>query len=289
MIVITTPTGHVGGRLLDLLVGAGEQLRAIARTPDKLDDRYRSGVEVIEGSHDDPDVVDRALEGADALFWLVPPNPRAADQVAYYREFTAPACTAIERHGVPRVVAVSSLGRDYPAQAGLLTAAFDMEALLEQTAAELRILRMPYYMENLLSQADALRNGALALPNDPDRPLATCATRDIAAIAADLLRDRAWTGRQGVCVVGPDDLTPRGIADVLSDTLEWPVGLTHVPLEEFAHTLTGYGFSDSSAQAYTEMVRAQDDGIYDAEVASAERTPTSLRDWTETVLRPALR
>ena len=142
MIVITTPTGHVGGRLLDLLVGAGEQLRAIARTPDKLDDRYRSGVEVIEGSHDDPDVVDRALEGADALFWLVPPNPRAADQADYYREFTAPACRAIERHGVRRIVAVSSLGRDYPAQAGVLTAAFDMEALLEQTAAELRILRI---------------------------------------------------------------------------------------------------------------------------------------------------
>lgn len=284
MIVITTPTGQVGSQLLTLLDDADDDVRVVARDPCKLDaERF----EVVAGGHDDPKVIDRALDGADALFWLVPPNPQADDVHEHYRSFTRPACEAIERHGVERVVAVSSLGRDHPYDAGLLTAAFEMEALLEQTGAHIRTLRMPYYMENLLAQTAALEQGTLTFANDPDRPLATCATRDIAAAAAGLLRDRTWTGRDAVSVVGPDDLTPRGIAEVIADVLGRVVELAHVPIEAFAASLAEHGFSDGAAQAFAAMIRAQDAGIYDAEVTAAQRSPTSLRTWAEVALKPA--
>lgn len=288
MIVVTTPTGQIGSQLLERLLGADQAVRVIVRDRSKLDLPRSTGVEVVEGSHHDPEVVDRAFYGADAVFWLVPPNPATPDAHAHYRDFTRPACEAIDRHGVQRVVVVSSLGREHPRDAGVLTSAFEMEALLERTAAHLRVLRMPYYMENLLNQADALKHGTVVLPNDPDRTLALCATSDIAAVAAELLRNAAWTGREGVPVIGPNDLSPRGIAAVLSEVLGRPLELTPVPIDEFKATLGDYGMSDGWIQALGAMVVAQDAGIYDSETASASRSPTSLSTWAETVLEPAL-
>lgn len=75
MIVLTTPTGNVGSQLLTELLKAGtESLRVIVRDPSRLQGTVRDEVEVIVGSHDDPTVLDQALDGAQGLIWLVPPS-----------------------------------------------------------------------------------------------------------------------------------------------------------------------------------------------------------------------
>ncbi len=111
MIVITTPTGQIGRQVLDTVNGSGEPIRVIVRDPARLSPEVRERVEVVQGSHDDRRVVTAALAGADAVFWLVPPDSHADSPVDYYRDFTGPACEAIRSQGVKRVVAVSSLGR----------------------------------------------------------------------------------------------------------------------------------------------------------------------------------
>ena len=79
MIVVTTPTGNVGSQLLaELLNAETESLRVIVRDPSRLDDAVRDQVQVIVGSHADPAVLDQALDGAQGLFWLVPPSMRAS-------------------------------------------------------------------------------------------------------------------------------------------------------------------------------------------------------------------
>ncbi|MGW2997892.1 NAD(P)H-binding protein, partial [Streptomyces sp. NPDC001193] len=79
MIVITAPTGNIGRRLLSLLVEAapahGQELRVVVRDPARLPESVRGRVEVVTGSHGDAATVDRAFAGADAVFWLVPPDP----------------------------------------------------------------------------------------------------------------------------------------------------------------------------------------------------------------------
>ena len=41
MIVVTTPTGHIGAKLLEELLDAGETVRVIVRDPAKLPARHR--------------------------------------------------------------------------------------------------------------------------------------------------------------------------------------------------------------------------------------------------------
>lgn len=118
MIVITAPTGNIGRHLLPLLLESApahdEELRVVVRDPARLPDAVRERVEVITGSHGDAEVVDRAFEGADAVFWLVPPDASLPPHDAY-RGFTGPAAKALVAHGVGHVVGVSALGRGTPA------------------------------------------------------------------------------------------------------------------------------------------------------------------------------
>ncbi|MCC8952873.1 NAD(P)H-binding protein [Bradyrhizobium sp. Pear77] len=77
MIVVTTPNGQIGSKVVSALLEAGQAVRVILRDPAKLAANVRERVEVIEGSHGDAETIDRALDGADALFWCVPPSPRS--------------------------------------------------------------------------------------------------------------------------------------------------------------------------------------------------------------------
>lgn len=81
MIVVTAPTGTIGHQVLERLLDSGEPIRVIARDPSRLPSQTRERVEVAQGSHGDIDVVSRAFTGADAVFWLVPPDPRAKSVV----------------------------------------------------------------------------------------------------------------------------------------------------------------------------------------------------------------
>ena len=123
MIVVTTPTGSIGKQLLNTLLSSDEQIRVIARDPSKLKD-LSSQVEIVEGSHGESTVVNRAFKGADSVFWLVPPPSVADSMEAAYVGFSRPAAEAIKTQGVQRVVAISALGRgtQAAAHAGLVTA-----------------------------------------------------------------------------------------------------------------------------------------------------------------------
>lgn len=111
MILITAPTGQIGRRLVNTRLDGDEPLRLIVRDPAKLPEPVRRRAEVIEGSHGDPDVVGKALVVTEAIFWLYPSDPRAADARAHMLDFHRPVCEAIVRHGVPHVVSVAALGR----------------------------------------------------------------------------------------------------------------------------------------------------------------------------------
>src|SRR5882762_4991414 len=114
VIVITTPSGQIGHQVLDNLLESDEELRVIARDPSDVPAEIRERVEVVEGSHSAPAVVDEAFAGADAVFWLAPPNRQAPSVDVAYVDFARPAAEAFRRHGVKRVVGITALGRGTP-------------------------------------------------------------------------------------------------------------------------------------------------------------------------------
>ena len=134
MIVVTTPTGTIGHQVLENIIDSREPIRVIARDPSRLPSQTRERVEVVQGSHGDIDVVNKAFAGADSVFWLVPPDFQAASVEARYVDFTRPARDAFKNQGVKRVVGVSALGRGWPKNAGLVSASLAMDDLIARRA-----------------------------------------------------------------------------------------------------------------------------------------------------------
>ncbi|KZM71372.1 NAD(P)H-binding protein [Nocardia terpenica] len=297
MIVITTPTGNIGGRLLHLLLDEsptrGEELRVIVRDPGRLPETVRARVDVVVGSHGDADVVDRAFAGADAVFWLAPPDPRASSLEAQYSEFTRAAAKAFVTHGVGHVVGVSAIGRGTPVadRAGHVTASLAMDDLIASTGVAYRALACATFMDNILWQVDPIRgDGVFTDTSIADRKGPLVATRDIAAAAADLLLDRSWTGTGEVPVLGPEDLSPNDMAHIMSEVLGRPIRHRQQSLDDLRAALTARGAADTIVSGYVDMMRAKNNGLDDG-VQRTDRTasPTSFRAWCEQVLAPAVR
>ncbi|MET9398991.1 NAD(P)H-binding protein [Kitasatospora sp. NPDC002965] len=295
MIVITAPTGNIGrhllSRLLESAPAAGEELRVIVRDPARLPDAARGRVEVVVGSHGDAEVVDRAFDGADAVFWLVPPVAAPSPQVAY-SGFSGPAVKALAAHGVGHVVGVSALGRGTPLadRAGLVTASLALDDLIADSGVAYRALANPSFFENLLEEADSIREkGCFTDSVDADRRAPLVATADIAAAAEGLLLDRSWTGTGSVPVLGPQDLSPNDLARIMTEQFGRPVRYERQSLDALYATLVGYGLDDAFVQGIVDMKRAKDQGL-DAGVARTPQTasPTGFEQWCARTLKPAV-
>lgn len=290
MIVVTTPTGNIGRHVVRTLLDAGEVVRVVARDPGKLPQSVLDRVEVVEGSHDDTDVVTRAFDGADAVFWLCPPN-RLATPEANTVDFTRPAAEAIRRHGVPRIVAVTTLGRDtaWQDRAGMATASIRMVDLMRSTGAAVRGLALPAFMDNALQQIATIREGRMIGSIDPDKKLPHTATCDMGAAAAHLLRDRSWTGQEDLPVLGPAELSYSDLAAIVSDVVGREVRYQHVPFDILTAQLRERGMNGAFVEAYVDMLRAKNEGMdNEAPRASAIIGPTSFRQWAEEELKPVV-
>ncbi|MFC9439822.1 NAD(P)H-binding protein [Nocardia sp. NPDC057030] len=296
MIVITAPTSNIGSQLLNLLLDENstrtEELRVIVRDPAKLSAAVRARVDVVTGSHGDAAVLDQAFAGADAVFWLVPPNPRTPSLDAAFTGFTRPAAKAFTAHGIGHVVGVSALGRGTPvaAHAGHVTASLATDDLIASTGVAYRALANPSFMDNLLRQVVSIRdNGVFTEIVDADRKAPAAATRDIAAAAAGLLLDRSWTGFGEVPVLGPADLSPNDQARVMSDVLGRPVRYERQSVDDFRAAMTEYGTGEAFVTGFIDMMRAKDAGLDHGVRRSPETaSPTTFREWCEEVLKPAV-
>jgi uncharacterized protein YbjT (DUF2867 family) len=288
MIVVSTPTGNIGSKLAALLLERGEDVRVIARDPSKLAVAVQEGAETIVGSHADPAALDAALAGADANFLIVPPNGQADSVEGHYVEYGRQARAAIERNGVGHAVMISTMGGGND-RAGHLSAARAAEAELGRSGASVRAIAPPFFMENLLNQVPAIESGVIALPSDADRILPVVAATDLSAVAAELLGDRSWTGVGRVPVSSSDSLTPVEVTRTVAEVLGRDLTFQQIPTDRYAEQLRGYGMSAAWADGIAEMAVAQNAGFYDDEIAEARgKTPTTLAEWTESVLKPAL-
>ena len=292
MIVITTPLGHIGHQVLDNLIDSPEKLRVVAQHPADLPAQVLDRVEVIEGSHGDPAVVDRAFAGADAVFWLTPPDSHAESIEAAYVGFVQPIVGAFRRNGVKRVVGVTAIGRGtrWATHAGNVTASLAVDDLIANAGVAYRALANPSFMDNIARQTEVIKHqGVFFSPIDGDRQIPYVATRDIAAAACRLLVDDSWTGFEEVPLLGAEDLSFNDMAEVMSDVLGKTVRFQRTTFEATKERFMGNGMSDAMAQAAVDMARAKDEGIDNAVVRTPENTtPTTFREWCEDVLKPAV-
>jgi uncharacterized protein YbjT (DUF2867 family) len=197
-IVINTPTSHIGRALATLLLDAGEVVTVLSRDKGKVEDLRKRGAFVIEGSFEDATLLAKALEGAEALFWLTPP-PARPDYYAWATKCAKQAATIAKRAGARRAVVLSSMGAHTGPGTGAVGPAREMENDFEALLPAVVSLRPGIFMENFLLSAGMIANaGQMFLPIPTGKRWPLVATADIAAKAACWLLDRSWSGHHRV-------------------------------------------------------------------------------------------
>lgn len=98
-------TGGTGRHVVEQAAGLGHEIRALARTPDKLPDV--PGLTAIAGDVLDQASVDRCIEGTEAVLCILGTRPGAEPVEAHGTERII---DAMQRLGVRRLIAVTSLG-----------------------------------------------------------------------------------------------------------------------------------------------------------------------------------
>lgn len=293
MIVVTAPTGNIGSQLLAMLAAKDAPLRVIAREPAKLPAGLDGKVEVVEGSHGDRAVLERAFDGARQLFWLVPSATPASSVEAAYVDFSRAAAALLPGGTITHVVNVSALGRGWPRYAGHVSATLEMDDMLAATGVHYAALACGSLMENILRQAATIRaTGDFYYPSPADLKLPHVATRDVAALSADLLLDTGWTGTREIPMLGPEDLSFDDLAAIMSDVLAKPVRFHPMAMHDMEAMVIGNGTSPGLARAMSAMLTAKNEGMdnmVERTARDAANSPTSFRRWCETVLAPAIR
>jgi uncharacterized protein YbjT (DUF2867 family) len=290
MIVVTTPTGHIGKGVLSELLNSGESVRLFLRDPAKIPNDVLARCEIVRGSLEDSASVRKAYAGAESVFFVIPPSQTYTDVDEYYRNFGRISCDAINAEKVKRVVYISGTGLGVNKRAGGVSASFLVEQMIDSLQAATRILHCGTFMENLLHAVPALKfQNQFAATVEKDIPLPWVATRDIAEKAAQLLRDKTWSGRSSVSVLGPEDLSYGQLAEIMSQELGRTIQYTQMNVEDYKAMVMKFGSSEAAAEGLIEIYASMNDKTFNmVKRTHANSSPTSFRDWFKTDLKPLI-
>jgi uncharacterized protein YbjT (DUF2867 family) len=287
-ITVTTPTGNVGGHVVEMLVRAGVRPTVLVRDPARLDAAVLERVDAVALDQRDADAVVAATRGTDALFWVDPPT-FADDPSADYALATDAVARAVSENGIGRTVFQSSIGAELRHGVGEIDDLARTEERLDATGASVLHLRCGFFFSNLLLQLDAVRAGVVPIVLPVDQPMPWVAPRDIAEVAVTRLLSDDWSGRQVQAVHGPADLSWADATAIVSEATGHPVRAERIDDDEMWKMLAGAGMSD----ALVDAVMGMSTGMREDFVAEQARdvtttTPTTLGSWAYEVLRPLL-
>ncbi|WP_229076098.1 NAD(P)H-binding protein [Actinoplanes sp. DH11] len=286
---ITGATGNVGSRAVRLLIQAGERPRVLVRDPGRLDPGLAGLVDVARGDLLDPDFVETATDGLDALLWITPENFTAEDPLAEMGAMAAAGAAAVKTRGVRRVVLISSVGAERRTGAGLIDGLARAEEEFAATGVDLAILRNGYYFTNLLGNLDELRNGRLSTTMPADRAMSWVDPRDVGDVAAARLLAGGWSGTVVQAVHGPADLTWAQVTAIVGAAIGREVELDVIGDDVMRAGLAQAGLSAPAVDGLVGMIAGQRDGFTPEQARTAvTTTPTTLASWTTDVLAPAL-
>ncbi len=243
------------------------------------------------GSQDDADYLVKATQDVDALFWVTPPGYGSDNVRAFQNRLGKAAATAIRTNHIPRVVNLSSIGAQFASGVGPINGLHDVEELLDDAADNITHLRPGFFFENLLWQADSIKNwDRISLPISGSQRYPMIATRDIGRVAAQWLTDHNWTGHSVRELHGPADLSYDEVAVTLSKVLGRKIAYVKCNRQEMRQILLDNAVSENAADLMLEMYDAIETGkLRPIQPRSAETTtPTTLLEFVHGVVLPMM-
>ncbi|HET7183517.1 MAG TPA: NmrA family NAD(P)-binding protein [Terriglobales bacterium] len=255
-IAVTTPTGQIGSKLANILLDRKSEVTLIARHPEKVKNLASRGAKVIAGEHSDPAVVEQAVRGADALFWLTPSEITSHDPLGTARRMAEAGASVIRKYPDLHVVQLSSAGAFLPSGTGPIVGLHETEEKFRAAGKNIVSLRPNEFMENVfLSLPTIIGQDSIytSIPGSVKAPF--IATRDIAEIAAEFLL-QPIDGHHVVDIVGPQEISFDEWARIAGQAIGKKIRVVTVPGDELKAAMSQGGMSPEMAALLVEMEEA---------------------------------
>jgi NAD(P)H dehydrogenase (quinone) len=213
MILISGASGKSGVALLRALARRSIPARALVHRPEQVGEALSAGaVEALCGDLENASDLERALQGVEKVYHICPNMHPLETQIGMR------VVEAAKGHGVSHFVYHSVLHPQIEAMPHHWNK-LRVEEYLFTSGLPFTILQPCAYMQNIEGYMPAItREGVYAVPYAPETPISIVDLEDVAAAAAQVLRE---DGHQGAIyeLVGPQPLSQVEVARVLAQVL----------------------------------------------------------------------
>jgi NAD(P)H dehydrogenase (quinone) len=247
-VLVTGASGHLGQRVLELLLGTPTIGRIIATTrkPDTLAAFAARGVEVRRVDFDDEASLAPAFAGADRALLISTDSVDGTNRRVV--QHTA-AIRAFERAGVAHVVYTSA---PLAPTIGFIADHRATEAALAGSRLDHTILRNNFYLDLLLASLPAAIASGQVADARGDGAAGFVSREDCARAAAAALVEGA-TGRRTLEITGPALVTSRDVARVASELTGKSIQHVSIPVEALVQGMIAHGLPAPLAAAYAQI------------------------------------
>jgi NAD(P)H dehydrogenase (quinone) len=258
MIVITGASGQLGRLVVDELLRSvtASELVAAVRSPEKVDDFAKKGIQVRQADYNRPDTLDAAFSGAAKVLLI------SSSEVGQRFPQHANVIAAAKKAGVGLLAYTSILHADATPLA-LGTEHKQTEARLAESGVPYVVLRNGWYTENYTAGIPvALQHGAVFGCAGQGR-ISSAARADYAAAAAAVLLADNQAGNVYE-LAGDDAYTLAEFAAEVAKQSGKAVTYQDMPEAEYANALKSAGVPEGMAELLAQSgTGASKGGLFD--------------------------
>ena len=279
-------SGQVGSatvRALSTRFSDKLDIRVGVRNPDKVDKlKGVEGVTVVRAEMGVKGELVNTFKGVDALYIVTPPTENRA-------ELTITTAEAAKEAGVKHILVVSVSSADNPDT--VFGKQFsEIEAAVSKLGVSYVILRLPWFLENFLSNKSTIRElSQFYLPVDPTKHISFIAVEDAGLASAVILADPKKHANKTYNIVS--NRHPFGdVVAAFTEALGKEVKYVRVQYEDMKKTLLGNGIPQWQVEGMLGYLKLVDSGLEGADVPETGdfekitgEKPTSLKEWVAKV------
>jgi uncharacterized protein YbjT (DUF2867 family) len=247
-ILITGATGNISSGILSNLEATGHKLRALVRNPEKAEALGKRGMDVRIGDLEKPWTLGPVFEGADTVWLLTPPGPRAPEQ-------SSNGLWAARQAGATHIVRMSAVNAAFnaPTINSRLHALSDAE--VAASGIPYTILKPHFFAQNLMMSAGSVAQEGTMYMAMGEGKLGIIDSRDISDFAAHVLTHAGHEGKT-YTLTGPASMNLHQVAEAVGKGIGKPVKYIPVPVEAAQQAMTRNGLDPWMVNFMTDYLNA---------------------------------
>lgn len=282
-ILVTSASGQLGQLVLKSLLQQGQfNLIGTTRSPEKLDDFAKKGVDIRTADHDQSNGLAEAFKGATRLLLI------SGTEVGMRVQQHKNAIDAAKKAGIKHIIYTSlhNVEKDTSSVAPDHRAT---ESYIRESGLKFTFLRHDTYAEILMfSLPNGLETGVL-YGCAGNGKVAYVTRQDCANAAAGALINATHYENKALDITGPESFSRAEVASLVNEIKKSKIIYKDLPPEEYKAALLKSGLPEKYAELFTSYDLSTKKGTYEAVSGGVKelsgKAPQDLRSYLKVALK----